>query len=129
VPLGQARLRRLGRDITIVSYGRMVDLALEAAEILAPEGVDCEVIDLRTLKPLDLSLVSASAARTKRLVFVEEGTGGIGAEVCTQVVAGGSVERIVRVAARDVPIPSSGPLEQQVIPQTADILNGCLSCL
>ena len=132
IPLGRAQIRRTGDDITIASYGRMLDLSAEAAEVLASEGVSCEVIDLQTLKPLDVVTLAESAARTGRFVFVEEGTGGVGAEVCTQVLecCGGSLGgRIVRVAARDVPIPSSGPLEQRVIPQVADIINGCLQSL
>jgi pyruvate/2-oxoglutarate/acetoin dehydrogenase E1 component len=110
----------------------MLDLALEAADLLAPEGVSCEVIDLRTLKPLDVDLVAESVRRTGRLVFVEEGTGGVGAEVCTQVVERCGPQlagRVVRVAAGDVPIPSSGPLEQMVIPQLRDIVSGCIECL
>jgi pyruvate/2-oxoglutarate/acetoin dehydrogenase E1 component len=129
VPLGVARVRRNGGDITLASYGRMLDMALEAAALLATEGVGCEVIDLRTLKPLDLRTLADSVARTGRFVFVEEGTGGVGAEVCTRVVEACPGVRVVRVAARDVPIPSAGPLEQHVIPQVADIIQGCLNSL
>lgn len=129
IPLGHARVRRHGSDITLVSYGRMLDLSLEAAELLGLEGVGCEVIDLRTLKPLDLDTLLGSVARTGRFVFVEEGTGGIGAEVATRIVEAYPTTRVVRVAARDVPIPSSGPLEQHVIPQLDDIINGCLNSL
>ena len=129
IPLGVARVRRFGDDITIVSYGRMLDMALEAAEILAEEGVECEVIDLRTLKPLDMATLLNSSARTGRFVFVEEGTGGVGAEVAARVVEELPGTRVVRVAAKDAPIPSSGPLEQHVIPQVEDIINGCLNSL
>jgi pyruvate/2-oxoglutarate/acetoin dehydrogenase E1 component len=132
IPLGVARIRRPGTHITLAAYGRMVDLSLQAASQLAPEGVSCEVIDLRTLKPLDIATLATSVQRTGRFVFVEEGTGGVGAEVCTQVVecCGASLTgRVVRVAARDVPIPSSAPLEQRVIPQIEDILQGCLDSL
>lgn len=132
VPLGRARVRRPGTDLTLASYGRMLDLSLEAAELLASEGVSCEVIDLRTLKPLDLEALADSVERTGRFVFVEEGTGGVGAEVCARVVErslGALVGRVVRVAARDVPIPAGGPLERRVIPQVTDILEGCLESL
>jgi pyruvate/2-oxoglutarate/acetoin dehydrogenase E1 component len=132
IPLGKARLRRPGRDLTIVSYGRMLDMSLEAAGVLAAEGIECEVIDLRTLKPLDLDTLAESVGRTGRFVFVEEGTGGVGATVSAAVVErclGTLVGKPVRVAARDVPIPSSGPLEQRVIPQLADIIEGCLESL
>jgi pyruvate/2-oxoglutarate/acetoin dehydrogenase E1 component len=109
----------------------MLDLSLEAAEVLAAEGLSCEVIDLRTLKPLDIETLVSSVERTARFVFVEEGTGGVGAEVCAQIAERcmGYLEGCVRVAARDVPIPSSGPLEQRVIPQLADIVDGCLNSL
>lgn len=129
ISLGVARARRHGSDITIASYGRMLDMSLEAAALLSTEGVECDVIDLRTLKPLDLETLAESAARTGRFVFVEEGTGGVGAEVCSLVAESRAGTRLVRVAARDVPIPSSGPLEQHVIPQVADIIQGCLSSL
>ena len=129
VPLGVARIRRRGSDITVASYGRMLDMSLEAADVLATEGVECEVIDLRTLKPLDLETLLESAATTGRLVFVEEGTGGVGADVCSRVAEAMPGTRIVRVAARDLPIPSSGPLEQHVIPQVTDIIQGCLNSL
>jgi pyruvate/2-oxoglutarate/acetoin dehydrogenase E1 component len=110
----------------------MLECCLQAADLLAPEGVSCEVIDLRTLKPLDVETLAGSVAQTGRFVFVEEGTGGVGAEVCTQVVErciGYLAGRVVRVAARDVPIPSAGPLEAQVIPDITAILNGCLDSL
>jgi pyruvate/2-oxoglutarate/acetoin dehydrogenase E1 component len=107
----------------------MLAMSLEAAALLATEGVECDVIDLRTLKPLDLNALLESASRTGRFVFVEEGTGGVGAEVCSCIAEATPGVRIVRVAARDVPIPSSGPLEQHVVPQVADIIQGCLSSL
>jgi pyruvate/2-oxoglutarate/acetoin dehydrogenase E1 component len=132
VPIGRARVRRPGTDLTLASYGRMLECCLQAADLLAPEGVSCEVIDLRTLKPLDVETLAGSVAQTGRFVFVEEGTGGVGAEVCTQVVErciGYLAGRVVRVAARDVPIPSAGPLEAQVIPDITAILNGCLDSL
>jgi pyruvate/2-oxoglutarate/acetoin dehydrogenase E1 component len=134
IPFGRAVVRRRGEHLTIASYGRMVDLSLEASILLASEGVECEVVDLRTLKPLDVATVAASVRRTGHFVFVEEDNcmGGVGAEVCTRVVEcclDSLSGRIIRVAARDVPIPSSGPLEKQVIPQVIDIVNGCLDCL
>jgi pyruvate/2-oxoglutarate/acetoin dehydrogenase E1 component len=129
IPIGVARLRRVGHDVTLVSYGRMLDHCLEAAMLLATEGLECDVIDLRTLKPLDLDTIMTSVTRTRRLVCVEEGTGGVGAEICSRVAESCPGTRVARVAARDVPIPSSGPLEMHVIPQVADIINGCLATL
>ncbi len=130
VPLGQAKIVRRGQDITVVTYGRMLDMALEAASILEPEGVSCEVIDLRTLKPMDITTLASSFGRTHRLVCVEEGTGGIGAEVCSRLAEVSSVAgKMVRVAAKDSPIPSAGPLEARVVPQLEDIIEGCLRSL
>lgn len=129
VPIGRAAVRRRGNDLTLASYGRMLGIALEVADVLGSEGVDCEVIDLRTLKPLDLETLAASAGRTGRFVFVEEGTGGIGAEVISRVAEQIPGVRVARVAAADTPIPSSGPLEQQVIPGLEDIIDGCLRTL
>jgi len=131
VPLGTAKVLRRGEDVTIATYGRMVEHALEAAAVLEPEGVSCEVIDLRTLKPLDVTTLSRSFGRTRRLVCVEEGTGGVGAEVCSRLAetAGALGGRMVRVAAKDSPIPSAGPLEARVVPQLEDIIEGCLSSL
>lgn len=129
VPIGVARIRRAGGDVTLASYGRMLDLALEAAAILATEGVECDVIDLRTLKPLDIETLATSAHKTQRFIFVEEGTGGVGAEVCSRIAERWSGWRIARVAARDVPIPSSGELERYVIPGVGDIINACLDSL
>jgi pyruvate/2-oxoglutarate/acetoin dehydrogenase E1 component len=129
IQIGQARIRRHGRDITLASYGRMLDLSLDAAELLASEGVECEVIDLRTLKPLDLDTLTDSVVRTGRFVFVEEGTGGMGADVTSRIAERLPGTRFARVSAADVPIPSSGPLEQHVIPQLEDIINGGLATL
>ena len=131
VPIGQASVVREGKDVTIVAYGLMVHTSLKAAEELAKEGVSAEVIDLRTLKPLDVTTLSRSFGRTRRLVCVEEGTGGVGAEVCSRLAetAGALGGRMVRVAAKDSPIPSAGPLEARVVPQLEDIIEGCLSSL
>jgi pyruvate dehydrogenase E1 component subunit beta len=88
LPLGQAAVRRVGRDVTVVAWGAMVPLALQAADSLAGEGVDCCVIDVRTLSPLDLDTIGASVDETGRLVVVHEAprTGGLGAEVVASLV-------------------------------------------
>ena len=87
LPLGRARVRREGEDVTLVTYGGMVPVSLKAAEIVAGEGIDVEVIDLRTVYPWDIETVSASVATTGRLLFVQEPqrTGGIGAEVVAEI--------------------------------------------
>lgn len=132
VPLGQARLRRVGNDLSIIAYGRMLDLALEAAAVLAEEGVACDVLDLRTLKPLDEPALAASAAKTGRVVVLEEGTGGVAAEVCCRLLdrrATPVPRSLLRVAARDVPIPSASPLEDRILPSLADVVEACLDAL
>lgn len=125
-PFGQARYLTRGDAITLVAWSWMSSQAHEAARMLAEEGIQAEVIDLRTLCPLDLDTVCESAARTARLLIVEEGTrtGGIGAEI-----AAGVFERIYdcldapirRLASPDVPIPAAGPLEQAMLPTPARI--------
>ena len=131
VPLGEATIRRPGRDVSIVTYGAMVHKSLEAAAELERDGVDAEVIDLRTLAPLDTATVLDSVRRTSKLVIVHEDmrTGGIGAEIAAQVgeVAYEHLDGpIRRVAAKDAGgIPFAGPLEDAFLPQTADIVRAC----
>ncbi len=113
LPIGRARLRRRGRDVTVVTYGGMVRVALAAADGLAAEGVDCEVIDLRTLKPWDRETVLGSVNRTGRLVLVQEPprTAGIAAEVAATVAEEALYvleAPIIRVAGFDAPWPQFG---------------------
>ena len=126
IPIGRARLARPGSDLTITAHGYMVALAERAAELLAAEGISAEILDLRTLKPLDEPAILESVARTQHLVTVEEGTlaGGIGAEVAALVAekAIGYLDGpVVRVGALDSPIPASRPLEDAVLPSAAKI--------
>jgi len=126
VPLGVADVKREGTDVTIVAYSRMVLLALEAAEELAKEGVSAEVIDPRTLKPLDTDAIIKSLRKTNKAVVVHEGyrTCGIGAEISAQIM-----ERafdyldgpVLRVAGEDVPIPMSPVLEEAAVPSKEKI--------
>jgi len=125
-PIGQARIRREGKDVTIVAILYMVPQALEAAEELAGEGIEAEVIDPRTLVPLDTEAIVDSVSRTGRLVIVEEGhlTGGIGAEVAARVaeLAFRFLKApIRRVAARHVPVPYQTGLENAMKPSAAEI--------
>jgi pyruvate dehydrogenase E1 component beta subunit len=121
VPIGKARVRRTGTDVTISAHSRMVGLALEAAEILAAEGVSVEVVDLRTLRPLDHETVVESVKKTSRLVTVEEGWGpcGVGAEVCQRVIEH-AFDWLdappVRVHGEDVPMPYAANLEALCLP-------------
>ncbi|HEX6583966.1 MAG TPA: alpha-ketoacid dehydrogenase subunit beta [Thermoleophilaceae bacterium] len=128
--LGKAVVRRVGSDISLVAYGWMRRMAEQVAEGLAAEGLSCEVIDLRTLKPVDRDTVFASVRKTGRVVILEEGnkTGGVGAEVaaciaeeCLEHLRG----RVVRVGAADAPVPAAPKLEQSVLPQLEDIVAAC----
>ena len=123
VPLGASDVKRKGSHLTIVSYSRMVLLALDAAQKLSQEGIEVEVIDLRCLRPLDMEPVLESVRKTHRALVVEEvwKTGGFGAEVAAQIqehafdYLDGPV---VRVAGEEVPMPYSRPLEQAAIPDS-----------
>lgn len=126
VPLGVARTARNGRDVTIVAFSRLVYEALEAAEQLASEGIDAEVIDARTLVPFDLEAVLGSVSRTGRLVVAHEAVrqGGFGAEIASAVhEAAFDLLRapVQRVGARFTPVPFSGPLEDAYVPGRAEI--------
>jgi acetoin:2,6-dichlorophenolindophenol oxidoreductase subunit beta len=127
VPIGKAVIKRTGRDVTIVSYSRTLLFALAAAEQLAAEGISAEVIDLRTLVPLDKHTILASVAKTNRLVVAHEAHRfcGVGAEIAALVQEEAMDDLdapIVRVAAKDVPIPVSPALEPHVLPQEQDIM-------
>ena len=126
IPIGKARIARPGSQVTIVAYSIMVGHALEAAETLAADGIEAEVIDLRSLRPLDTDTLIASVKKTNRLVTVEEGwaVSGIGAEL-----AAVTMERafdwldapVTRVTAADVPLPYAANLEKLALPQPEDI--------
>ncbi len=123
VPLGRAAIRRSGSDVTIVAAMRAVEVALEAAETLAADGTSAEVIDLRTIRPLDAEAVVASTSKTGRLVVVEEGppTGGYAAEVVALAVEHGAVAAR-RVTMPDLPIPFSAPLEDAALPSAGSVV-------
>lgn len=128
-PIGKAAIVREGRDVTIVATAIMVHKALEAAEKLAAEGVDAEVIDLRTIRPIDRDTVLASVRKTGRLVCVYEGvkTLGVGAEVSAMVAESDAFDfldaPIVRLGGAECPIPYNPELEKAAVPQVPDILN------
>ncbi len=127
IPIGKAKIRRIGTDVTLVAHSRMVGRCLEAAEILAGAGIDAEVIDLRTIRPLDSDTVIESVKKTNRLVCAEEGWGqsGIGAEIAARVVAeafdylDAPPERVFQV---DVPLPYAANLEAMSLPGTEDVV-------
>lgn len=127
VPIGESDVKRRGDDVTIVSYSKGLQISLEAAEKLAQEGIQAEVIDLRTLRPLDTRPVIESVKRTNRVVIVEEGwrAYGIGAEVSSRIheLAFDYLDAPVRrVAQFEVPLPYNRRLEQMALPQTDDVI-------
>ncbi len=128
LPIGKAEVKRDGSDVTIAAYSKMLLLALEAADDLAEDGIDAEVVDLRTLKPLDVETLSQSVQKTGHLVIVEEGWGfaGLGAQVAESVytTAFDSLDGpIVRVTGEDVPMPYARPLEDLAIPDRTRIIS------
>jgi pyruvate dehydrogenase E1 component beta subunit len=126
VPIGKAEVKRQGEQVTIVAYARMTILALQAAEELAGEGVSCEVVDLRSLAPLDTETILASVRKTGRVVVVEEcwRTCGLGAEI-TSIIYENCFDLlqspVKRVSGLDVPMPYSRKIEKICIPQTETI--------
>lgn len=129
IPLGTANVVRPGRDVTIVAYGRMVHESVAAAERLAADGIECEVIDPRTLQPLDTDTIVASARRTNRVLVVHEAVrfGGLGAEIAAQIqeAAFDYLDAPVgRIGAPFSPVPFSPALEQHYIPSSAAIEAG-----
>jgi pyruvate dehydrogenase E1 component beta subunit len=127
LPIGKAAVKREGSDVTLVAHSRMVGFALEAAEILAGEGIDAEVIDLRTIRPLDTDTVVESVKKTNRIVCCEEGWRymGVGAEIAATVTAE-AFDYLdappARVHQKDVPLPYAGNLEALSLPGTVDIV-------
>ncbi len=129
IPLGTANVVRPGRDVTIVAYGRMVHESVAAAERLAADGIECEIIDPRTLQPLDTDTIVASARRTNRVLVVHEAVrfGGLGAEIAAQIqeAAFDHLDAPVgRIGAPFSPVPFSPALEQHYIPSSAAIEAG-----
>lgn len=121
LPIGQAEIKHAGADVTLVAWSKMLHLALEAAEALAGQGIRAEVIDLRTLKPLDIDTLVKSARKTGRVVVLEEGWRfcGVGAEIATQLysLAFGELDApIERVTAFDVPMPYNKNMERAALP-------------
>jgi pyruvate dehydrogenase E1 component beta subunit len=125
IPFGSADVKREGEDATVVTLGLHVHRALEAAENLAEDGVSAEVVDLRTLVPLDTDTVVASVEKTGNLVVVDEDyrSFGVTGEVVARVAEEslGALRSVERVATADVPIPYARPLENEVAPNTDDI--------
>jgi 2-oxoisovalerate dehydrogenase E1 component beta subunit len=128
VEIGKARVAHTGRDLTIITFGAMVLTALDAAEELEKEGLDIEVIDLRTLAPLDKPAILSSVKKTSKAIVLHEAsrTGGIGGEIAA-MLAEEAFEwldaPVVRIASIDTPVPYSPPLEDYYLPQTKDVVD------
>jgi pyruvate dehydrogenase E1 component beta subunit len=127
-PIGVSKVQRAGNDVTIVSYSKMLQSSLQAAEKLSQEGIEAEVVDLRTLRPLDMGPIVESFKKTNRAVIAEEGwrSYGIGAEVSSRLYeeAFDYVDApIQRVAQTEVPLPYNHDLEQMALPQVEDIID------
>jgi len=127
LPIGKAKIEREGKDVTITAFSKMVGYALQAAQELEKEGISAEVINLRSIRPLDRATINASVRKTSRLVTVEEGfpQHGIGAEICASVVEE-SFEYldapVERITGADVPMPYAANLERLAVPQVEDII-------
>lgn len=127
VPLGKSRLHRPGRDVTIVTYSKMLEISAKAADLLAKDGIEAEIVDLRSLRPLDMEPVLESFKKTNRAVVVEEGwrSYGVGSEVTSRIYeeAFDYVDApIRRVAQKEVPLPYNRTLEQMALPQVDDVV-------
>jgi pyruvate dehydrogenase E1 component beta subunit len=128
VPIGKAAVKKQGKDVTIVAFSICVKWALDAAEKLAKEGIDAEVIDLRTIRPLDKQAIIDSVRKTHRLISVEEGwpTAGIGSEIAAIAMEELFDELdapVVRIAGKDVPMPYAANLEKLALPTVDDIVD------
>jgi pyruvate dehydrogenase E1 component beta subunit len=127
IPLGQSTIQRPGKDVTIVTYSEGLEISMKAAEELANDGIEVEIVDLRSLRPLDMGPVIESFKKTNRAVIVEEGwkSFGVGAEVSSRIYeqAFDYVDApVVRVSQKEVPLPYNRALEQSALPQPADVV-------
>lgn len=127
VDIEHARVRRAGRDLTLVTYGNSLPKCLAAAEALARDGIEAEVVDLRVLRPLDMPTVIASVTRTRRVVIVDEGwkSGSISAEIAARLAEDALYELdapVRRVCSREVPVPYAAHLEEAALPRVDDIV-------
>ncbi|MGD2026306.1 MAG: alpha-ketoacid dehydrogenase subunit beta [Anaerolineales bacterium] len=127
IPIGKSKIQRPGDAVTVVSYSKGLQLSMQAAEKLEKEGIDVEIVDLRTLRPLDMEPIIASFKKTNRAVIVEEGwrSYGVGAEVAARLYedAFDYIDApIKRVAQKEVPLPYNRDLEQMALPQVEDVI-------
>ena len=132
VPIGKAKIMRSGTDVTIVAHSRMVGVSLEAAEELEKKGISAEVINLRSIKPLDTECIIKSVKKTNRLVAVEDGwpSGGVCAEICAVIMESEAFDYldapVERLTSADVPAPYAKSLEDLFTPRAVNVVNACL---
>ncbi len=127
IPIGRSTIQRPGRDVTLVTYSKMLDVSMQAAQILEKDNIQVEIVDLRTLRPLDMEPVLESFKKTNRAVIVEEGwrSYGVGSEIASRIYeeAFDYVDAPVkRVAQKEVPLPYNRTLEQLAIPSVEDVV-------
>lgn len=133
IPFGKAEVRRQGQDLTILAYSIMVPRSLEAADKIAAEGIEVEVVDLRTLKPLDVQTITDSVIKTGRVLIVHEAplTGGFGGELAALIAEGEAFDfldaPVRRLAGRNIPIPYNRALERASVPQVENIVEAARS--
>jgi pyruvate dehydrogenase E1 component beta subunit len=127
IPIGKSKIQRPGNDVTIVTYSKMLEISTKAADELAKDGIDAEIVDLRSLRPLDMEAVLESVRKTNRAVIVEEGwrSFGVGSEIAARIYeqAFDYIDAPVkRVAQKEVPLPYNRTLEQSALPQVEDVI-------
>lgn len=129
IPFGKAKIERSGSDITIVTFSRAVSRALDAAQLLAEEGISAEVINLRSLRPLDEATIVASVMKTNRIITLEEGWPrfGVGSEIAAVIMESDAFDYLdaplERITGADVPMPYAENLEKAALPQVEDVVN------
>ncbi len=132
LPLGKAKIMRAGSDVTIVCFSRMVGISLDAAELLAKQGLQAEVINLRSIRPLDRATIIESVKKTNRLITVEDGwpQHGVGSEICAAVMESEAFDYldapVERVTGADIPMPYSVKLEEIATPRAENVVNAVL---
>jgi len=132
LPLGKAKIMRPGSDVTIVCFSRMVGISLDAAELLAKQGLQAEVINLRSIRPLDKATIIESVKKTNRLITVEDGwpQHGVGSEICALVMESEAFDYldapVERVTGADIPMPYSVKLEEIATPRAENVVNAVL---
>ena len=134
VPIGKARIHRAGSDITIVTWSIGMTYAIKAAEELARDGIEAEIIDLRTIRPMDTETVIASVQKTGRCITVEEGwpQSGVGAEIAARIMEKAFDwldAPVLRVTGRDVPMPYAANLEKLALPNVGDVIQAAKAVL